>query len=305
MMPSEMDFDTITRRRFSLIAGATVVAANAQQRALTAEDIAGHIATALGGDLPANSADGFKAGNPATVITGVVTTASATADVLKRALATGANLVITYEPTFFGRADGTAPGGAAGRGGFGAGASDPVIAAKKEFIEKNGLTVLRLRDRWQSRKPDAMSTGLAESLEWARYRVKPEDALFDIPATTAEAVVAHIRARLNLKGGLRAVGDRKARARRVLLYPGHMPPPVMWARAAEADLIVTGEVREWENTFYAADLLTAGEKHGLVTIGRVVSEDPGMRACAAWLKTIVPQVPVQWIGAGDPYWREA
>ena len=62
-----------------------------------------------------------------------------------------------------------------------------------------------------------------------------------------------------------------------------------------------GEVREWENTFYAADIFAAGEKRALVTIGRVVSEDPGMRACAEWLKTVVKGVPSKWIGAGDPW----
>ena len=70
-------------------------------------------------------------------------------------------------------------------------------------------------------------------------------------------------------------------------------------------MIVAGEVREWENTHYAADLFTAGEKHALVTIGRIASEDPGMRACAQWLKAVVKEVPATWIGAGDPYWRPA
>jgi hypothetical protein len=77
----------------------------------------------------------------------------------------------------------------------------------------------------------------------------------------------------------------------------------MWQRYADADLIIAGEVREWENTHFAADLFTAGEKHALVTLGRVVSEDPGMRACAAWLKTVVKEVPAQWVGVGDLYWR--
>ena len=77
----------------------------------------------------------------------------------------------------------------------------------------------------------------------------------------------------------------------------------MWQRYTEADLIVAGEVREWENTHFAADLFTIGEKHGLVTIGRVVSEDPGMRVCADWLKSIVKDVPARWIMVGDLYWR--
>ena len=70
-------------------------------------------------------------------------------------------------------------------------------------------------------------------------------------------------------------------------------------------MIVAGEVREWENTHYAADIFTSREKRALVTIGRVVSEDPGMAVCAEWLKTIVKEVPANWIGVGDPYWRPA
>ena len=72
----------------------------------------------------------------------------------------------------------------------------------------------------------------------------------------------------------------------------------MAAVLRRADLIVAGEVREWENTHYAADIFTVGEKRGLVTIGRVASEDPGMRVCAAWLKTVVNEIPVHWIYAG-------
>ena len=117
--------------------------------------------------------------------------------------------------------------------------------------------------------------------------------------------MALIRSKLNLRGGLRAVGDRHATIRRVLLFPGSMSPATMWQRYSEVDMIVAGEVREWENTHYAADMFTAGEKRALVTIGRVVSEEPGMRACAEWLKTVVKEVPAIWIGVGDPYWRPA
>ena len=108
-----------------------------------------------------------------------------------------------------------------------------------------------------------------------------------------------------MRGGLRAVGDRKATIRRVLVHPGFMTPSTMWQRYSEVDMVIAGEVREWENTHYAADIFTAGEKRVLVTVGRVVSEDPGMRACAQWLKTVFRQIPAKWIGAEDPYWRPA
>ena len=66
-----------------------------------------------------DTVDTFKAGDPSTVVTGVVTTSMATLDVLRGAVQAGANLVITAAPTFY------SPGGLkhapSGRG-FGAGA---------------------------------------------------------------------------------------------------------------------------------------------------------------------------------------
>ena len=298
----------LSRRRFALITGTAgfVPFAAPGAEPLTAETVTKRIQSELGGEWPANGPDGFKAGDPATTVKGIATTAMATLDVLKQAVKANANLVLTYEPTFYGRADGRAPAaGAPGRGGpAGAGADDPVVQAKRDFIQKNGVVVFRLRDHWQARKENEMLTGLAGALGWSR-RVKSDDALYEIPAATAEETVAHIRSRLKLRGGLRAVGDRKATIRRVLLFPGTMTPATMWPRYSEVDMIVAGEVREWENTHYAADMFTAGEKRALVTIGRVASEEPGMRACADWLKTVVKEVPARWIDAGDPYWRPA
>jgi hypothetical protein len=127
--------------------------------------------------------------------------------------------------------------------------------------------------------------------------------MFDIPSATAEQTVALIRKNLNLRGGLRAVGDPQAKVRRVMLYPGMMTPDVMIKYFGQVDMLIAGEVREWECTTYAGDMNSAGEKRSLVTIGRVASEDPGMRACAAWLKTFVKGVPIQWVSSGDPFWR--
>jgi len=300
----------LSRRRFAQIAGTAAAARLPMPAAsgLTAQAVAQRVQSALGGDWTAAGLDGFKAGDPSTTVRGIATTAMATVDVLKRASKAGANLVVTYEPTFFGRQDGPAvtPAGSNGRGpgrGGGMTADDPVYKAKKEFIEKNGMVVFRLHDHWQSRTESDMVTGLAGALGWGRYRAKPDDVIYEIRPAITEDVVALIRNKLNLRGGLRAVGDRKASVRRVMLLPGVMTSATMWQRYPEADLIVNGEGGEWENTHYAADLFTAGEKCGLVTIGRVVSEDPGMRACAAWLRTIVKEVPATWIPAGDLYWR--
>ncbi len=297
-----MNRTDISRRRFALIAGTASAIPLIGAEPLTAEAVIKRIKTAIGGDWPPTGPDGFKAGDPSTVVKGIATTAMATLDVLKQAVKANTNLILTYEPTFYARADGQAPIGR-GQGGFAA--DDPVIKAKREFIEKNGLVVFRLRDHWQARKADDMVTGLANALGWSAHRVKRDDSLYDIPPVTAASTVASIRSKLNLRAGLRAVGDRNAAIRRVLLFPGSMTPATMRQRYSEVDMIVAGEVREWENTHYAADMFTAGEKRALVTTGRVVSEEPGMRLCAEWVKTIVKTVPSKWISVGDPYWRPA
>jgi putative NIF3 family GTP cyclohydrolase 1 type 2 len=298
----------ISRRRFTLLAGAASVAplGLAGAEPITADVAVRRIQAELGGDWAATGPDGFKAGDPSTLVKGIATTAMATLDVLKQAAGANANLVLTYEPAFYGRADGQPPASPMpGRGPMGLNPDDPVVKAKREFIAKNGLVVFRLRDHWQARKESEMVAAFAGALGWSNRRVKSDDALYDIPAATAEETVAVIRERLKLRAGLRAVGDRNATVRRVLLHPGAMTPATMWQRYSEVDMIVAGEVREWENTHYAADMFTAGEKRALATVGRVVSEEPGMRACAEWLKNVVREVPAKWIGTGDPYWRPA
>jgi len=276
----------ISRRRFAIIAGAVPLGLRGATP-LTAEAVVQRIKMQLGGDWPATGPDGFKAGDPSRVVKGLTTTAMATMDLLKQSVRANTNLILTYEPTFYSRAD-AATG------------DDPVVKAKREFIEKNGLVVFRLRDHWQARKENDMVTGLANALGWSRAI---GNNIYEISPATAEATVASIRSKLNLRGGLRVVGDRNATIRRVLVFPGSMAPATMWQRYSEVDMIVAGEVREWENTHYAADIFTAGEKCALVTTGRVVSEDPGMRACAYWINNIVKELPVMWRGVGDPYWR--
>ncbi len=276
----------LSRRQFVVLTGAGPLVTAAEP--LSAQAVIARIQSELGGDWPTAGPDGLKAGDPATAIQGIATTAMATLDVLKAAAKASANLIVTYEPTFYGRSEGR---------GF----NDPVLTAKRDFIEKNRLVVFRLRDHWQQRKDSDMVTALAAALGWSNGR----DAVYTIPAATSEETVNQIRRRLNIRGGLRAVGDRKATIRRVLVHPGSMPPAILWQRYSEVDMVVTGEVREWENTLYAAAMFTAGEKRALITVGRVVSEDPGMRACADWLKTVVKEVPSRWIAAGYPYWRPA
>jgi len=105
--------------------------------------------------------------------------------------------------------------------------------------------------------------------------------------------------------GIRVVGDAQTTVRRVGLLPGSSPLSATMKTLPECDVVIAGETREWESVEYAQDTVASGQKKGFIMLGRVLSEEPGMKLCADWLKTLVPEVPVRWMPAGDPYWRPA
>lgn len=313
----------ISRRQFGALVAAGVVTGRfapsafgeGTAPALTVTEILERIKGNIGVDWRVETVDTVKAGDPSTIATGVVTTAMATMEVLRQAKAAGANLVITCEPTFYGRADGRTPppprGAGQGAGGAppAAGAApppprtDPVYDAKNEFIDSNGLVVFRLSEHWRARRPDPFVLGLAEAAGWTTNQVPGESSSFDIPSVTLETFASDLKRRLDARGGIRVVGDPQTRVRRVALLPGSTPITASLATLPSADVVVAGEVREWESVEYARDVVFSGQPKGLVLVGRVVSEDPGMALCAKWIETLVPEVPVRHISAGDPYWR--
>jgi len=180
---------------------------------------------------------------------------------------------------------------------------DPVYAGKNDFIAKHKLVVFRLTQHWNQRKPDPRAVGLATAMGWTKHQVAGDALRYEIPAVTFDALASQLKKTLGARGGIRAIGDRAMPVRVIGLLPGYTPIQASIAMLPGVDVIVAGEVQEWESATYAQDVAFAGLKKGFISIGRVVNEAPGMQVCADWLKTIVPEVPVRFISAGDPYWR--
>jgi putative NIF3 family GTP cyclohydrolase 1 type 2 len=301
----------ISRRQFAHVTAGSIATASgmiAQHRQLTAQQVVDQIQNNLGVPWQAATLDGFKYGEPATEVSGVATTAMATMDVLSRAAREKTNLVLTLEPVFFGLTDGqslAAASAAAGRGMSGVSPEDPVLLAKKEFIEKNGLVVFRFSDNWRNRKPDPFATGLAQAMGWTKYQAGGDPLRYDIPAISIGALADSLATNLKARAGIRVVGDPQSRVRRITLLAGVTPLAATMKVLPNCDLVLAGETREWESVEYAQDAVAAGQKKGLIMLGRVLSEEPGMSVCAEWLKKLIPKVPVRWLPAGDPYWRPA
>ena len=251
----------LSRRQFAALAAAVAAAPFTQDGRLsaadpvTAEQVIDRIRKNIGVDWKPDSVDGIKAGSPSTRITGVVTTSMATMEVLRQAVKAGSNFIISAQPTFFGRADSPTP--PAPRGG-GAPVPDRVFEAKNEFITKNNLVVFRLSEHWKFRRPDPLAQGLAAALGWTRYQSAADPSRLDMPPVTLRALAANVSKGLRTRGGVRVIGEPTRSVRRIGLLPGTTAIQAAVKMLPDVDVIIAGEVREWESVEYVRDQVFAG-----------------------------------------------
>jgi putative NIF3 family GTP cyclohydrolase 1 type 2 len=269
---------------------------DAQEEPLTAREVVALIQQHVGVPWQAETVDTFKAGNPDTAVTGIAVTMMATMDVLQRAAASGDNLIITHEPTFYSHLDKLDQ--------LGEKENHPVLAAKLAFIAEHKLVVWRFHDHWHRRQPDGIIAGMVHALGWEKYQDGKNDFLFSIPETTFEKLVGELKLKLATHA-MRVVGDPMRKVKRVAFVPGASGFAAE-TRALEmpgVDVLVTGEPREWETVEYVADAVTQGKSKGLIILGHIPSEQAGMEECARWLKTFMNGARVDFVAAADPFWK--
>ncbi len=282
-----------SRREFIVGTTATLLSGRvvrAQRGPLTAEQVADRIRNGVGVPWRPQTNDGFKAGDPDTVITGIAAAVMASTDVLRRAVAAGQNLIVTQEPLFYAINDD--PGNRV---------KDPVYQSKKRLIDEHRLVVFRLTEHWNARQPNESAKALATALKWTS-EVPDAPQTYRVAETTLEGLAAQVRSGLPLRGGLRMVGQPGMQVRTVFVAPGTTSLSMAVTNLQRADVVLAGEPREWEAIPYTLDTWSAGSGKGLIAIGRMISEDPGMQACAAWIRSLVPEVRVESIPVADPYW---
>lgn len=278
------------------VAGAFAPESRAQEQQPTAQEVIDRIKAHVGIPWRAETVDTFKAGDPATRVTGIAVTMMATLDVLERAADRRLNLVITHEPTFYSHQD--KPDGLA--------ESDAVWAEKRAFIEKHGLVVWRFHDHWHRRAPDGILAGMVSELGWEKYQNAENPHLFDLPPTTVQGLAAFVAERLQ-SPVVRVVGEPRMPVHEVALSPGAggFAGEVKALAMKDVEVLLVGETREWETVEYAADAVTEGKKKALIVIGHVPSEQAGMDECARWLKTFVKDVPIEFVPTKQPFWTPA
>jgi putative NIF3 family GTP cyclohydrolase 1 type 2 len=283
----------MTRRAFanSTVAAAAAQTALAQSPVpLTADQVLDRIRKNIGVPWREQTVDNIVFGSGSSAVKGIATTMMATFDVVKRSVAAGQNLIVSHETPVYMHQDDVKPL-----------ASDATYLAKKEFIEKNQAVVFHFHDHWHAHHPDGIGAGMVRELGWEK-NVDPENPRrYVFPGTPLAQFSKDMQSKLNART-MRVVGDPKLPVTKVSAAWGYMSSVAMAARP-DLEVLVVGETREWEVVEYIQDCIAAGQKKALIVIGHVLSEQSGMKYCAEWLKTLVPEVPVQFIAAPEPFWN--
>jgi putative NIF3 family GTP cyclohydrolase 1 type 2 len=259
---------------------------------LTAGEAIARIQAAIPQKPPADTVDTIKAGDPSTIVTGIVTCFTDSMDVLRQAVALHANLIVSHEPTFYNHRDQATL--------F---TNDPVYKEKLAYMRDHHLVVWRFHDQWHLRRPEPMTEAFADAVGWQNYQRANDPLFFTIPPTTVNALAQDLQQKLHARI-VRVIGDPNLRVTGVAYRPGASGEAAQITALERNDVqvLVAGESSEWEAVMYTQDAQQQHRPKALILLGHSTSETDGMRTAATWLRTLFPGLPIQYIPSGEPYW---
>lgn len=250
-----------------------------------------------GGKKLEQTCDVLASGSMDREVTGVVTTFMATVDVIKEAIAIGANLIITHEPTYF-----------TGRDTLDWLQDDPVYLAKKKLIEDNRIVIWRFHDHMHMADTDRIYDGLLKELEWENKRIDDQSNwAYLIDRTTVGELASFLKMRLGMSV-LRIVGNPESPCSRIgvlvgggSLGMGREQMPMELMRDKDLDVMVCGDITEWTLCAYVNDAAMLGMNKAMIVVGHERTEEWGMKHMAVWLKHLVSGIPVTFVDAKEPF----
>lgn len=277
---------------------------------LTANTVVEKIRAQAAHNWMEGSSEGFEVGDGSATVTGIATVWTPSIDALRKAISLKHNLVISMEPPFW-RENGTVKTEVSmGPPQLKAIEATSAYQYKKKLIDDNAITVFRFNENYKALPGNPRLTGLAKTLGYKVHEnVEATQKLTDvgagvymIPEASLIDMAKNARDTAGAKA-LRVLGDPAAKVKSVVLLPGYMTNEQVMAMVHDhnVDAIVCGEACEWEAFEYAEDWITSGWGKGMVMLGRAVSEDPGSRELATWMKSFITDVPVTNIPVGEPF----
>ena len=236
-----------------------------------------------------DTVDTIKSGDPETELTGVVSTFLATHAVIERTIELGANLIVTHEPTFYGHLDETDWLD-----------QDTVYRAKRSLLDERGIVVWRFHDHWHARHPDGVLTAVIAQLGWSGDVIPSAPNFVRIPAVTLAELCEQVRVGLGINA-LRVIGDPAQLCSTVGVLIGAPGGRSHMSVLPYVDVLIAGEVAEWETTEYVRDAITQGTPKALIVAGHEPTEEAGMAAFVDWVSPMFPDLPITHVPSGNPF----
>ena len=234
--------------------------------------------------------DTLKSGTPDQKVTGIITTMFPTVNVIKKAINLNANFIIAHEPSFYNHTDDTnwVPG-------------NSVLKQKLELLQKNNIAIWRFHDYWHRHRPDGVGYGVLKKAGWLQY-YKAGEPLVVIPPATLKNITQHLKSSLGIDH-VRVIGDLSQQCSRIGLIPGAAggQMQVSFVEKEKPDVLIVGEVHEWETAEYIRDAQSLGSKTALIVLGHAVSEEPGMEYLVEWLQPKLGGLKVTNIPSNSPF----
>jgi putative NIF3 family GTP cyclohydrolase 1 type 2 len=137
-------------------------------------------------------------------------------------------------------------------------------------------------------------------LGWDKYADPNMLNIITVPHTSLKALVAHVKSKLNIEK-VRYVGNPGQSCSRVLFIPGAAggQRQIEAIGKVKPDVLICGEIQEWETAEYVRDALAKGDNLSLVVLGHIASEEPGSEFMLNWLKEKVPTVKATHVPCGN------
>ncbi len=244
------------------------------------------IKTVPGGVLD-NTVDTLKSGSRDLKVTGIVTAMFPTFKVIKKAISLGANFIVCHEPTFYNHTDDVSWL-----------QEDDIYQTKANLLKDNNIAVWRNHDYIHRLVPDPITTSLIAQLDWKQYQQTSNTFLIN-PNLTLAQLIKNIKEKLGLDK-VRFVGDLTQSCSSILLMPGAAggKSQITAIEHFKPDVLVCGEISEWETAEYVRDAVGEGKVLGLIVIGHIASEEAGSEFMMNWLRQHLSGIKVTHVPSG-------
>jgi putative NIF3 family GTP cyclohydrolase 1 type 2 len=265
---------------------------------------------AMGFQMSTARWEGFCAGNTHWPVRSVVVCYAPTLEVLRRAASEGKTLVVVREHPFYMHGGLNYPYNTEGLEA--ALKDDPVVAAKNDIITANKIVIYRMSTAWDNFRPQAQSAALAQAMGLTPIAPQPNPrsrgVICDTPQTALKSLVQTAYQTLKARAP-RIVGDPEATVTRLAVLAGETDPKLGLA-ALIADPNVDGVIAgaggvidEVDGAIgYFRDVVGSGRKIAMLAVGYGPSEEPGGVELARWMRTVLPDLSIDWWPVPDPCW---